>query len=407
MKVKDKIPKLRFPEFNGIWKEKFLKKIAEKVNDKNKVNEFYNVLTNSAIQGIVNQTDYFNKEIANKNNLSGYYIVRENDFVYNPRISVSAPVGPIKRNNCETGVMSPLYTIFRFSENNLSFLEQYFATKFWHKYMYSIANYGARYDRMSITNSDFFRMKLSIPSLSEQQKTASFLTAVDDKIQQLTKKKNLLGQYKKGVMQKVFKQEIRFNDDEGNDFPEWEEKKLGDIASRITIKNKESRVVFVLTNSARKGVVSQHDYFDKAIANQNNLEGYYVVKVDDFVYNPRISSFAPVGPIKRNKLKEGVMSPLYTVFHINAENLDFFEFFFNTTGWHKYINSIANIGARYDRINITNDDFLKMPISLPCKSEQQKIADFLIATDKKIELVNTQLEKTQSFKKGLLQQMFV
>jgi type I restriction enzyme, S subunit len=251
------------------------------------------------------------------------------------------------------------------------------------------------------------KMIVNIPTLPEQQKIASFLSAVDQKIQKLTRKKELLEQYKRGVMQKVFSREIRFKDENGKGYPDWEEKQLRDLAIRITTKNQKSAVTFVLTNSAREGVVSQQEYFDKEIANQNNLEGYYIVAKGDFVYNPRISRLAPVGPIKRNNLENGVMSPLYTVFRFDDENLDYFEYFFETTVWHKYMHSIANFGARHDRMNITNEDFLKMTIPYPCKEERDGICLFLTNLTKKLESANAHLITMQTFKKGLLQQLFV
>jgi type I restriction enzyme M protein len=193
-----------------------------------------------------------------------------------------------------------------------------------------------------------------------------------------------LHQYKKGVIQQLLNQEIRFKNDFGNEFEEWEEKKLIDIAVHITKKNKSNDVTFVLTNSATKGIVSQQDFFDKDIANQNNLFGYYIVEKDDFVYNPRISNNAPVGPVKRNHFGLGVMSPLYTVFRFKDNDLRFFEYYFETTNWHQYLQSVANYGARHDRMNITNSNFFKMLIPVPSQPEQKKIADFLAAIDYKI-----------------------
>jgi len=261
--------------------------------------------------------------------------------------------------------------------------------------------------RYNISKNNLLKEILTIPSLPEQQKIASFLFAVDKKIQQLTRKKELLEQYKKGVMQKLFSQEIRFRDENGKDYPKWEEKVLGTIADRINTKNTTNNISHVLTNSATQGIISQKDYFDKDIANQNNLEGYYIVSKDDFVYNPRISKHAPVGPIKRNKLKKGVMSPLYSVFRFKEESLEYFEFYFETIGWHRYLNSIANFGARHDRMNITNSDFFKMPMPYPCSEERKKISNFLWNISNKIESITKQLNRTQQFKKGLLQQMFI
>ncbi|HEX8397836.1 MAG TPA: hypothetical protein VF644_10445, partial [Pyrinomonadaceae bacterium] len=113
------VPALRFPEFEGEWQETELVNIASRVISKNRTNDISNVLTNSATRGIVSQQDYFDKDIANQNNLEGYYIVEKDDFVYNPRISANAPVGALKRNNLAKGLMSPLYSVFRFKEKNL------------------------------------------------------------------------------------------------------------------------------------------------------------------------------------------------------------------------------------------------------------------------------------------------
>lgn len=248
---------------------------------------------------------------------------------------------------------------------------------------------------------------IAFPQLGEQKKIASFLMAVDEKIQQLDNKKLLLIDYKKGVMEQLFSQKIRFNDENGQVYLDWEEKQLREIAKRVTQKNRANDVSFVLTNSAIQGIVSQQDYFDKDIANQNNLEGYYVVELDDFIYNPRISASAPVGPIKRNKLVKGVMSPLYTVFRFNDTNLKFIEFFFETVIWHEYLKSVANYGARHDRMSISNEDFLQLPIPQPSSQEQAKIVEFLTSLESKVNLLDKQLYQAQQFKKGLLQQLFV
>lgn len=249
---------------------------------------------------------------------------------------------------------------------------------------------------------------LGIPrNFDEQQKIAAFLGAVDEKLEGLRRKRDLLTDYKRGVMQRLFAQQIRFTRDDGTAFPEWEEKRLGEIAERRTIKNQKLAITRVLTNSAVQGVVDQGDYFEKDIANADNLGGYYLIEKGDFVYNPRISVTAPVGPIKRNKVGTGVMSPLYTIFRVGIECITFFEQYFDSSFWHQYLKSIANYGARHDRMAISTSDFMDMPLPWPHPDEQQKIADFLSALDKKIDTVAEQITQTQAFKKGLLQQMFV
>jgi type I restriction enzyme S subunit len=258
-----------------------------------------------------------------------------------------------------------------------------------------------------LSRPDLLSTKIPTATLPEQQKIANFLTAVDERIQQLIQKKALLEDYKKGVMQQLFSQTLRFKDDDGNDFPDWEEKKLLELVSPVRTKNRDMAIKLVLTNSATRGIIKQRDYFDKDIANAKNLGGYYVVNKDDFVYNPRISGTAPVGPIKQNHIATGVMSPLYTVFKLDRGNSSFFEFYFQTNEWHPYMNSVANFGARHDRMAISTNDFYRLPVPFPSVQEQTKIVDFLSAIDRKIESVASQIDETQAFKRGLLQQMFV
>ena len=261
---------------------------------------------------------------------------------------------------------------------------------------------------LGIATSRLRKIKLSIPSLPEQQKIASFLTAVDDKIQQLQRKKELLEQYKKGIMQKIFKQEIRFRDD-GEEFPEWEEKKLGEIFNRITSKNAENNLN-VLTISAQQGLINQEKYFNKSVS-AKDVTGYYLLLKGDFAYNKSYSNGYPLGAIKRLiNYERGVLSTLYICFRINKVHLpEYFEQYFDSGTMNHELQKIAQEGARnHGLLNMSVKEFFNDIIILaPSKHEQQKIADFLSSIDKKIDLANTLLEKSKSFKKGLLQQMFV
>ncbi|MCY1128018.1 restriction endonuclease subunit S [Frigidibacter sp. RF13] len=256
-------------------------------------------------------------------------------------------------------------------------------------------------------NDNLRSLRLVAPSLPEQKKIAAFLGAVDAKIAALRARVLGLQTYKRGLMQSLFSQTLRFTQPDGTAFPEWEEKRLGEVATRCKAKNGDLQYMRVLTNSAAQGVVDQGSYFDKDIANAENLGGYYIVKLGDFVYNPRISVTAPVGPIKRNDVGDGVMSPLYTVFRFKEANTDFFNTFFETTFWHDYMKSVANYGARHDRMAISMGDFMDMPLPFPHPEEQAKIVEALSAMDAKISAVQAQVDRMQDFKKGLLQQMFV
>ena len=164
----------------------------------------------------------------------------------------------------------------------------------------------------------------------------------------------------------------------------------------------------VFTNSAEYGIISQRDFFDKDIANTENIDGYYVVEPNDFVYNPRISTTAPFGPIKRNKLeRSGAMSPLYYVFRPNNVDLSYLEWFFQTSCWYPFMRFNGNSGARSDRFAITDKIFNEMPISLPQDIEEQKrIGMFLTTLDTLITLHQRKLDHVKDLKKSMLQKMF-
>ena len=181
-----------------------LGEIAEKVNEKNCNCKYSQVLSNSARNGVIPQEKQFTKEIANNNNINGYYVIHPNEFVYNPRISVSAPCGPININNTGiTGVVSPLYTVFRvMSKNiNLNYMKHYFQSNLWHSHMKKVANYGARYDRMNISQHDFFSLPVIIPSITEQRNIVNIMQLKEKELFLLKQKKNLLKQEKKAMMQ--------------------------------------------------------------------------------------------------------------------------------------------------------------------------------------------------------------
>ena len=249
---------------------------------------------------------------------------------------------------------------------------------------------------------------IHLPTLREQQKIADFLTSVDEKINLLKKKKELLERYKKGVMQKIFSQELRFKDEEGKDFPEWEEKELGEVAVRVTLKNKENNSN-VLTISARLGLISQLEYYNKSVSS-SNITNYYLLHEGDFAYNKSYSNGYPMGAIKRlKKYESGVVSTLYICFRFK-EGLSpaFYEHYFESGLHNNQIQLVAQEGARnHGLLNIGVNDFFNTSVPVPSKEEQQKIADFLTVLDDKIALVENQINKTELWKKGLLQQMFV
>lgn len=187
---------------------------------------------------------------------------------------------------------------------------------------------------------------------------------------------------------------------------DWKMAPLDTIAERVATKNGDGEVTRVLTNSAEYGILDQRDYFDRDIATAGKVDGYYIVDVGDFVYNPRTSAIAPVGPISRNNLGKGVMSPLYTVFRFATAKTDFYEHFFKSTGWHSYLRRAASTGARHDRMSITPGAFMRMPVPTPHPAEQQEIADCLTSLDEVIVAQGRKVEALKTYKQGLMQRLF-
>ena len=187
---------------------------------------------------------------------------------------------------------------------------------------------------------------------------------------------------------------------------EWRCISLSQLAMRGKQKNRDEKIERVLTNSAEFGVMDQRDYFDKDIATQGKLEGYFIVELGDYVYNPRISTTAPVGPISKNNIATGVMSPLYTVFKFKDSDNDFYSHYFKTNGWHTYMRQASSMGARHDRMAISSDDFRAMPLPTASPEEQQKIADCLSSLDELIAALARKVDALKTHKKGLMQQLF-
>ncbi len=267
---------------------------------------------------------------------------------------------------------------------------------------------GGTGNQSNVSIEDLKLLELSFPSKAEQTKIATFLSAVDEKISQLSQKLHLLGQYKQGMMQKLFSQQIRFKVDDGSEFGEWKSIQLKDIAERITRKNKEENQN-ALTISAQMGLVNQQEYFSKQIASRD-LSKYYLLHKGEYAYNKSYSAGYPMGAIKRLKLYDkGVVSTLYICFSLNKHiNSDFFEQYVESGALVPELEKIAQEGARnHGLLNISLQEFFEVNLWTPCLEEQTKIANFLSSIDKKIDVISEQLEQAKLWKKGLLQQMFV
>ena len=263
-------------------------------------------------------------------------------------------------------------------------------------------------DPPNLSTQDIKDMMVLIPTIEEQTKIADFLYSVEERITLLNKQHDLLCQYKKGMMQKIFNQEVRFKDDNGKPFPKWNTLQLKEVAIRVTRKNKENNNT-ILTISGRDGLVDQMTYFNKQIASKN-VTGYYLIRKGEFAYNKSYSQGYPMGAIKMlSNYEKGVVSTLYICFKLNDEqSCGFYKHYFESGLQNRAIEKVAQEGARnHGLLNIGVNDFFDIELQVPGLAEQNKIARFLSAIENRIAIKRAELDMLKNWKQGLLQQMFV
>ncbi|EHM74765.1 TPA: restriction endonuclease subunit S [Staphylococcus aureus] len=387
---KKNVPELRFPGFEGEWEEKKLGEFAGKVTQKNVDKKYIETLTNSAELGIISQKDYFDKEISNIDNIKKYYVVEENDFVYNPRMSNYAPFGPVNRNKLgKKGVMSPLYTVFKIQNIDLNFIEFYFKSSKWYRFMALNGDSGARADRFSIKDRTFMEMPLHIPCMDEQIKIGQFFSKLDRQIELEEQKLELLQQQKKGYMQKIFSQELRFKDENGKDYPEWEETTIKEIA-QINTGKKDTKDA--ITNGS-------YDFY---------VRSPIVYKINTFSYEGE--TILTVG--------DGV--GVGKVFHYVNGKFDYHQRVYKISDFKNYyglllfyyfsqnfLKETKKYSAKTSVDSVRKDMIANMKVPRPIYIEQKKIGQFIKRVDNKTKIQKQVIELLKQRKKSLLQKMFI
>jgi len=246
------------------------------------------------------------------------------------------------------------------------------------------------------------KYRINIPTLPEQQKIAFFLSAVDNKIQQLTKKKALLEQYKKGVMQQLFSGQLRFKDENGNPYSDWEEKRLGEVSEIITGKtpNTSDEKLWVgdiqfITPTDIQEATKYQIHTSRTVTKNEKMK---ILPINTIAY----TCIASIGKMCLTTKPSITNQQINSIIPFNNLDNDYTYYFllFLTP-------KIKSTQANTTLPIINKTDFSRFEIKIPCLEEQQKIATYLSSIDTKIERVNNQINQTQTFKKGLLQQMFV
>ena len=358
------------------------------------------VLSVSKEYGVVNQIEHLGRSYAGKS-LIPYSVLQKGMIVYTKSPLKDAPYGIVKSNQFAEGIVSTLYACYRTKSHTDSiFVEYFFANDLrLNRYFKPIVNIGAKND-MKINNDFALSNQVTFPELDEQQKIAEFLTAVDEKIGKLKRKKELLEAYKKGAMQKLFSQEIRFKDDQGHPYPDWEEKRLGDVVlERNESGMNEKTMLSVTINSG----IRRFDELGKKDNSNPDKSKYKKLIAGDIAYNTMRLWQGALGLAGES----GFVSPAYTILKGSPSlHMEYFAC------WMKLPRSIFTFqrnsqGLTSDQWSCKFPVFSKIKTTFPSLPEQQKIAEFLTGIDDKIKAVANQIEKAAEFKKGLLQKMFV
>jgi type I restriction enzyme S subunit len=384
---KQRVPALRFKEFDGDWNEILLDDFAQRGSGhtpSKSYPEYYN--------GDINWIS-----LTDSKRLDNGFIDETNSTITQKGIDNSSavlhPAGTVLLSrDAGVGKSAVMKHSMAVSQHFIVWKTQEDKSSNWFLYNW-LQIMKPHFERMAVGNTIktiglpyFKKLKIVTPQFPEQQKIASFLSAVDEKIQQLTKKKALLEQYKKGVMQQLFSGQLRFKDENGNPYPDWEEKRLGEISTKSSSNISANTI-------------------------EENTGGYKLYGASGFLKNidfyreekPFISIVKDGAGVGRTLLCDANSSVLGTLDIIKPKVkvvLYFLYSVLNNVRFDKYM-----VGSTIPHIYYK--DYSNDKITIPCVEEQQKIATYLSGIDIKIEAVNNQITQTQAFKKGLLQGMFV
>jgi type I restriction enzyme S subunit len=406
-KKKLKVPKLRFREFEDGWSNKRLKDIT-------KINQGLQIaISERYTHPIEGGRFYITNEFLRVGAKSQYYIL-------NPPDSVCCKEEDIlmtrtgNTGQVVTGVNGAFHNNFfkiKHSDNVDRWFLYFFLTSY--NTQGALLKLAGTSTIPDLNHGDFYRVPINLPTFPEQQKIAGFLSAVDEKLKHLDRKKQLLEQYKKGVMHQLFSQQLRFKREDGSDYEDWEEKRLGEVGDTyngLTGKTAEDfgeGLPYVNYKQIFDNSRIDPAKFDfvKITEGENQSKANY----GDVFFTTSSETRLEVGfaSVLLDEVEELYLNSFcfgYRIRSFEVFNPEFARYLFRSEMFRK---EIVKLGQGSTRYNMSKNEMKKMFVSLPCQEEQQKIADFLSSLDEKIDAVGAQIALTQQFKKGLLQEMFV
>ena len=407
------IPKLRFKEFDGDWNNSSLlnlsfdKTLSNGVfNDQNKVGKGYKLINvlDMYIERDINESRlslldlsqqefernkvkygdiFFTRSSLVKEGIaySNVYLGSNNDITYDGHLIKLSP-------NLEQ--INPIFLNYGLKTS---------------KVRKQLIQGGKTATMTTIGQKEIASTKIDIPLLKEQTKIATFLSAVDEKIAQLSQKLHLLGQYKQGMMQKLFSQQIRFKADDGSEFGELKIGKLGDMTSiQGGFAFKSTNFGKGITKVIRIGDIEKNINLNlfSGICSNEIPDTRYLISENAIVMALSGATFGKLGKVKQGS---AYINQRVATFHVFEDSLN--EFVYQIMLSQEFTTYIQSIPSASAQPNISNQDVINFDMLIPCLEEQTKIANFLSAIDQKMDVVSEQLKQAKTWKKGLLQQMFV
>ena len=387
MENQTNIPSLRFSEFNGKWEAK---KISE-------------------VLSIGSGKDYKHLSFGNVPVYgTGGLMTTVDSYLHDGETVCIGRKGTIDKPFYYFGKLWTVDTLFythSFIDSNPKFIFNLFQRINWKEY-------NEASGVPSLSKSTIEKIKLELPSLKEQIKIASFLTKVDEKLTALKKKKELLEQYKKGVMQQIFSQELRFKNDDGNDFPEWEEKSLGEIGETYNGLTGKSKDDF----GHGKPYIQYKQIFDDSKIDISRFENVVITDKDKqnrvlfgdafFTVSSETPNEIGMSSVLLDNIEELYLNSFCFGFRPNS--FDILDPYYSRYLFRSELfrNEIVKLAQGSTRFNMSKVQLMKIVVNLPTKKEQIQISKFLSTIDNKISFCQSQIEKAEIWKKGLLQQMF-
>ena len=358
----------------------------------------------SAGNGFIMQSEKYSRDNAGQS-LKKYILLKQGELAYNHGASKAKQFGCCYELTEPEARIPYVYHCFKINNHEYTpFIAMALNNAKMDKQLKRLVSSSVRMDGLlNISFEDYMSVTIHLPSPSEQKHIADFLQKIDERIAAQEKLLASLKKYKRGVMQRIFRQLP------SQDGAEWACVRLGDIFKKVSRRNADGVIKNVITNSAEYGLIPQRDFFDKDIAVDGNTANYYVIENGDFVYNPRKSNSAPYGPFNRYTLSEqGIISPLYTCLVLQADiSPSYLAWYFKSDAWYRYIYDNGSQGVRHDRVSMTDDLLMGIPFMYPSHEKQLLYADILDVVEARLQATQKTLDLLSKTRNGYMKQLFI